>query len=580
MDNLALQALVGELSSMILGSRCVQVAQVRPRTVMLELSGAASGYLVFDMMDPPACFFTKKIWSFENPSPFVGLMRKWLAGAELRGATKSLDERILYLEFSSPTHRESDETLTLVSELMPRWGNLYLLDSQCGVLGSMLMPRAERRKLEVGATYAPPGKHGECSLEQFVSQTGSTPNLSGDSEKLTKQIRGLGPAFAREVLHRSRQSGRTPHEVLTQLLLQIMSGKTQPRIYRSAGGPSESFISPVELQSLANQPVVICHSTNQALEAVFEKRTETLLGEEKRKRVRKSIQSTLKRFRYIEEKITEEARGFLQEIELQRIADLILAQLDHLHPQGGKVELLDVFEPHRPKRTVVLDPRLNLVANAQRFYEKAKRARRGIEKIQARQKSICRVIATLESSLKQLSLAPSLVEIEEISRVLQRTGMNGGEITVVRQPRPKMKTPSPSSAGGRKKKRCRVFKSANDTEILVGRNSKENDRVTTQYAQPEDYWFHVADYAGAHVVLRNPTRGNLEETNAFLQAAQLAAYFSQARNAPKVLVHWTQKKFVKKPKRAKPGLVTLSKFQSITVEPKLPTSSDSSESSK
>jgi predicted ribosome quality control (RQC) complex YloA/Tae2 family protein len=159
-----------------------------------------------------------------------------------------------------------------------------------------------------------------------------------------------------------------------------------------------------------------------------------------------------------------------------------------------------------------------------------------------------------------------VAEMEEISRFLRRDTMNA-----IAAPREAVvlaaaTRPTPPQ----KKRKCRVFLSSDSFEILVGRNSKENDWVTTQYAQPDDYWFHVADYSGSHVLLRNPRREDLEDTDGFVEAAQLAAYFSQARNAKKVLVHWTQRRFVKKPKRARPGLVTLSKFQSITVEPKLP----------
>jgi predicted ribosome quality control (RQC) complex YloA/Tae2 family protein len=82
------------------------------------------------------------------------------------------------------------------------------------------------------------------------------------------------------------------------------------------------------------------------------------------------------------------------------------------------------------------------------------------------------------------------------------------------------------------------------------------------------FWMHVGDYGGSHVVVRNPAKEKVLPDNVLTKAAQLAAYFSQARNSSKVEVHYTQRRHVSKPRRAKPGLVKLSEFLSIRVEPK------------
>ena len=105
-------------------------------------------------------------------------------------------------------------------------------------------------------------------------------------------------------------------------------------------------------------------------------------------------------------------------------------------------------------------------------------------------------------------------------------------------------------------------------EVLIGRNSRENDELTFRVAAGNDFWLHVADYSGSHVIVRNAA-GDAELDEALLvKAAQLAAYHSQARNSSKVEVHYTQRKHVGKPKKAPPGLVRLREFKTITVEPR------------
>lgn len=570
MDNLALHALVNEWRAGLLPRRVQQVIQVHAAAIAFEFSGKDAGRLLLDFFDPPLCFVTHKAWSQESPSAFVGLLRKWLAGAAMRAISKSFEERIVHFDFSVFTVKEENQSMTLVAELMPRWGNLYLLDSRQAILGAFLMPRAERRNLGVGYPYLPPGKHGDISLEAFVAKKSPALSEITDAGELAKRIRGLSPIFACETLHRAHSEKRSPQEILDQMLRLIERRQTSPHLYALPANAGGFFPAPLEMRSWESQATKRCDSMNQAVEAVFEARMETTLIEAERKKIRKYLREALKKFKRIEDKLSRETRRFSADLELRRIADILLAQPTAAHSRGEKVKLVDVFHPDRPTLSVVVHPRLSLVANAQRFYEKAKRAKRGLEKINARRTGVQQTIRSLESCLQQLAAAQNFNDLEAISGLLRAEPAGPRKVSPHLGKRP---AAAPAKKPEQKRKKCRVFDSADGYEILVGRNSKENDLVTTHYAQADDYWFHVADYVGSHVVLRNPRRENLEETRGFLSAAQLAAYFSQARNAPKVLIHWTQKKFVKKPKRAKPGLVTLSKFQSLLVEPQLPASS-------
>jgi predicted ribosome quality control (RQC) complex YloA/Tae2 family protein len=92
--------------------------------------------------------------------------------------------------------------------------------------------------------------------------------------------------------------------------------------------------------------------------------------------------------------------------------------------------------------------------------------------------------------------------------------------------------------------------------------------LTFRLSKSLDFWLHAADYGGSHVLVRNPNRLVELPQNTLYEAAQLAAYFSQAKEQPKVAVNYTQKKFVNKPRGAAPGLVSLSAFKTILVEPK------------
>lgn len=105
--------------------------------------------------------------------------------------------------------------------------------------------------------------------------------------------------------------------------------------------------------------------------------------------------------------------------------------------------------------------------------------------------------------------------------------------------------------------------------VLVGKSAANNDELTMKFAKPNDIWLHARGTSGSHVVLKmhtndKPPKYILE------QAAQIAAYYSGARNAKHVPVIYTYKKYVRKPKGANPGSVVVTKEDVIIVEPKLP----------
>ena len=114
----------------------------------------------------------------------------------------------------------------------------------------------------------------------------------------------------------------------------------------------------------------------------------------------------------------------------------------------------------------------------------------------------------------------------------------------------------------------RSFVSSDGFEILVGKKDKDNDFLTFRMAKSLDTWMHAADYPGSHVVIRNPNRREIPHRT-LLEAAQLAAFYSKGKSQPKAAVHYTQKKFVNKPRGAAPGLVSLASFKTVLVEPKI-----------
>jgi predicted ribosome quality control (RQC) complex YloA/Tae2 family protein len=112
-------------------------------------------------------------------------------------------------------------------------------------------------------------------------------------------------------------------------------------------------------------------------------------------------------------------------------------------------------------------------------------------------------------------------------------------------------------------------------EVLIGRGETDNDYLTFEVAEPKDLWLHVGGGTpGSHVVVKNPDGGDVPKT-VVETAAAAAAWYSKARGAPKVDVHYCNARDVSKPRGAPAGLVELAKWKSIKVKPALPGGAES-----
>ena len=265
--------------------------------------------------------------------------------------------------------------------------------------------------------------------------------------------------------------------------------------------------------------------------------------------VRSQLLKTIRQKQKLKTNLEQDLVGHGDPDEHKRIGDLLLANIATTQRTGNKATIIDYFAEGAPAIEVDVDENTSLqdeAAKRFRQYTKAKHAR---DEIAARMVEIDREIAQLETRLQQ------------IQKTIEQKDETALAPFIGEKPAPK-KSPKQAGIPG-----VRRYLSTDGYEILVGRAARDNDHLTFKVAQPNDLWLHAGDYPGSHVVVRNPTRKEIPHRT-IIEAAQLAGRFSQASEDAKVVVHYTQRKFLSKPKGAASGLVRLSRFRSITVEPK------------
>ncbi|MEI7704048.1 MAG: NFACT RNA binding domain-containing protein [Deltaproteobacteria bacterium] len=277
-----------------------------------------------------------------------------------------------------------------------------------------------------------------------------------------------------------------------------------------------------------------------------------------RRRLREPLRAAVARSRRALTRLADEAARVPAAEADRRAADLLKPVL-HEVPRGAREVTVTEWTEDGPRPVAIaIDPALTPRANMERFYRRYRRIAESAARVEARTVEVRALLTALEALRAELDDAP-LAALARLEREARRLG--GG-------PRPQ---PVPGRKGRRDREPAlpyRSFRSLAGLPILVGRGAAENDQLTVRVAKGNDLWLHARGRTGAHVVLRLP-KGGAPDTESLLDAAHLAAHFSDARGEAAPEVVYTRARHVRKVKGAAPGAVTYSqeKGMALRVEP-------------
>ncbi len=238
----------------------------------------------------------------------------------------------------------------------------------------------------------------------------------------------------------------------------------------------------------------------------------------------------------------------------KRYGDLLLANIGNLRQEGENFIVIDYFDTAMGEVSIPSESNASPSDMAEVYFKRYAKARNGAAAIAERLKLVRSEIDAFQARMADLESAVNARDTEAVVRFLPQ------------------KKPQKSKANVKRDtseiKGARRFISTDGFEILVGKKAVDNDFLTFRVARSQDTWLHAADYPGSHVIIRNPGKKDLPNRT-LIEGAQLAAFYSDARELPKAAVRYTARKFVNKPRKSAPGLVSLSSFKTILVEPKI-----------
>lgn len=297
------------------------------------------------------------------------------------------------------------------------------------------------------------------------------------------------------------------------------------------------------------------HDNNQISQTPLSAQELVLKGKKELHRlIQRRTKRGLKKIEKMHQELTEATRSD----QLKHIAETLLANRHVLTRGLSEIRLANIYdtaiELHIP-----LNPAKSLQDNIERYFTQYRKAQHRLTKLPLQIASAETSLATTQASLELVEALTSLKELEQVTAALTAQG--------ILPPPPGTRTKDKKTG---RKVGYREYITLKGWHVLVGKTDADNDYLTFKIAGPHDYWFHVDGAPGSHTVLKLKSKNTPVDHQTLCEAASIAAWYSKQRNALKVGVSYTQRKFVRKPKRAKAGTVIIEREKTVYVAPGLP----------
>ena len=562
LDALCLTAVAGEVRAAVQGGKIDKIYQPTRDEVVLYIRGPAGNVRLLLSANPghPRAHLTER--NRENPEQppmFCMLLRKHLQGARILELNQPPLERILDFRLETLDELGDRVERRLVLEAMGRSANLLLLDGEGRIVDCTRRVDGDlargQRQLLPGLFYRQPpavDKLNPFTLSpEELRLVLSNPLGKAWDKLLLDSFTGLSPLVARELAFRAGDDSEKLAAELEKLGKAVEENHFTAYLLVREGKPVDFTFLPV-LQYGPETESIPQESFSALLDDFFSDR-------ESAERVRQRGQDLVKSVTSARDRTARKLGNQARELEatknrerLRELGDILTSNL-HLMEKGmSTFRTMDFYDPEGGEVDIPLDPLLTPQQNAAKYYKEYNKAKTAEEMLTIQIEKGEKELEYLNSVLENIALAEGEKDLQEIRQELTETGY-------LRRPKTAAKRAKRVSG------KPMEFRSSSGLRISVGKNNSQNDLLTTKLAYKSDIWLHTQKIHGSHVILW--LEGGEADAQSLTEAAQLAAWFSQARDGSKVPVDYTPVKYVKKPAGARPGMVVYTTYQTAVVEP-------------
>lgn len=562
LDGISLNKIKAELERELLGKKIGKITQETELSVSIFFGRMN---LVFSAATAlPICYITEdKNLKLEENFNFLLSLKKYLQNSSLEEITQIGLDRILCFKFKKLDFLGTVNFYNMYFEIMGKHSNLILTDENGTILDLMKRFSLEENKARLlfpGAKYELPNMEKKIDPRNLTES--EFQNFNGDSKLFLSAVEGVGKLFVDTVkdygtLKKILNSEIAPTCYLKDnkiLLATVISGiePKEFKVERERLGTQKNngnLNSEEEVIGKNGLEIVDFESFSQLVNYYIEKNHMTNSQE----RLFTSISGTIKkRIKKLEKTLKNIDEDTLQkqDYELNKeIGDILAANTYQLKKPVATINLYNFYRDCN--MDIELNPTHTVQKNIDSYYKKYGKLKRGLLSNERRVEEVKAEMDYLESTLALAITIQTPANLKNIQEELESQGY--------------LKIPKKGNPKAKKKAKVdnfAIFEEGENYKIIYGRNNTENDFVTFKAGEKDDLWFHAKDIPGSHVILK-VNRGYLTD-ELIEKSARVAVEYSKSDKGHKVTVEYTQRKFVSKPKGARPGSVIYTNHKELS----------------
>ena len=510
-DGLLVKHVVSELASVLPGSKIDKITQPERDQVVFNLRAQSGRFKLLIDVSSHGSRTSLTNLEFENPTEapsFCMLLRKHLQGARIENVYQIDNERIIVFELETINELGYSVNKKLIAENLGRYSNLVLVDAVSNkIIDCLKRVYTDERVFMPGNTYEKPVQKNEENALGYGPSTKVAIELGSD-------INSFNPCV-------------------------WVDGNEKPKDVHVINMPQyEGTYDKRFFESIA-----------EALDFYFYNRIESNPLKQKTASFQKQVKGIIDKYTLKLSRLENEILKSDSAEDYRVKGELINANIASIKPGSKKVKLTSYYDGSEVE--IDLDEKLSPAKNGQAYFKKYSKLKSSKKEKLIQKKECEDNIEYLQTVYDALSLSDSYANLDAIREELYDQGF----IRINKKAERKKKT----------KLQPMKIRISSGKYVLVGSSNVENDFVTFKLAKKGDIWFHTKDIHGAHVILC--LEGEEATESDYIEAAEIAAFYSKARFSENVPVDYVPIKYVKKPASARPGMVIFTNNRTVWVNP-------------
>ncbi len=473
------------------------------------------------------CLSDRNYNTFNEPSTFVMVLRKYLLNGIIYKIEQFDYDRYLLLHIHARDELYDEKHYILSLELMGKYANLILIDDDNKIIDALKkIPPYENTKRTIlpGSVFTLPDKQNK--LDPF-----NNPNIDYD-ESLVKQLQGFSKLLENEFRYRL-DNKQTYDEIIQEI-------KDSKNLYISKINDTYEF-----------HIIPLLHKGKDYEVWDIQKGFDEIYYQDDEKERIKNISDDLfkivkRQIKHYKTKVDKLELSLNDALNLQNDKDNgdLLYMYEDLDKKG--LNEITINDYYGNAKTIKLEPKLSIKANANKYYNQYQKKRKGKIYIEEQLDIASSELEYFNSLAEQLSLA-NYSDALDIKDELIKYGYL-----------------KKTSSKNKQKKKVNLYQIKVDNQtITFGKNNIQNNFLTFDYAKANYTWFHAKDYHGCHLVVDSDSPNE----KIIRICANIAAYYSQGRYSSSVPVNYCLVKDIKKIKGKKPGFVSIKNYKTIYIDP-------------